>query len=185
MLSSVLPEPDLELWRYFVLACSYICSPVITETKAMLAHSCLLNFCKGFQQLYGKDKVTPNMHLHTHLVNCILDYGPVYSFWLFSFERYNGMIGDYGTNQRAVEIQLMRKFTRVVQYTRTESDRLRYAPTRLAGSPMARDLENKRIAIKLSHPFQPRTGGSVVEHWAVTREVVSSTPAGPTLRVLK
>ena len=31
----------------------------------------------------------------------------------------------------------------------------------------------------------PRTGGSVVEHWAVTREVVSSTPAGPTLRVLK
>ena len=33
----------------------------------------------------------------------------------------------------------------VVQYTRTESDRLRYAPTRLAGSPMARDLENKRI----------------------------------------
>ena len=29
------------------------------------------------------------------------------------------------------------------------------------------------------------TGGSVVEHWAVTREVVSSTPAGPTLRVLK
>ena len=28
-------------------------------------------------------------------------------------------------------------------------------------------------------------GGSVVEHRAVTREVVSSTPAGPTLRVLK
>ena len=25
----------------------------------------------------------------------------------------------------------------------------------------------------------------LVEHWAVTREVVSSTPAGPTLRVLK
>lgn len=88
-----------------------ICSPVITETKAMLAHSCLLNFCKGFQQLYGKDKVTPNMHLHTHLIDCILDYGLVYSFWHFSFKRYDGMIGDYGTNQRAVEIQLMRKFT--------------------------------------------------------------------------
>ena len=32
------------------------------------------------------------------------------------------------------------KMSRVVQYTRTESDRLRYAPTRLAGTPMARDL---------------------------------------------
>ena len=30
-----------------------------------------------------------------------------------------------------------------------------------------------------------RTGGSVVEHRAVTREVMSSTPTGPTLRVLK
>ena len=39
---------------------------------------------------------------------------------------------------------------RVVQYTRTESDRLRYAPTRLAGSPMARDLENKRITRVMS-----------------------------------
>ena len=51
------------------------------------------------------------MHLHTHLVDLILDYRPVYSFWLFSFERYNGIKGDYGTNQRAVEIQLMGKFT--------------------------------------------------------------------------
>ena len=30
-----------------------------------------------------------------------------------------------------------------------------------------------------------RTGGSLVEHRVVMREVVSSTPAGPTLRVLK
>ena len=54
--------------------------------------------------------VTPNIDLHTHLVECILNYGPVYSFWLFSFEWYNDIIGDYATNQRAVEIQLMRNF---------------------------------------------------------------------------
>ena len=107
---NILPSNDLELWRDFVLACSYLCSSVITEAKAMLAHSYLLQFCNHFEELYGKEKVTPNMHLHTHLVDCVLDYGPVYAFWLFSFERYNGILGDYGTNQRAVEIQLMRKF---------------------------------------------------------------------------
>ena len=32
---------------------------------------------------------------------------------------------------------------------------------------------------------QPHTGGLMVEHRAVMREVVSSTPAGPALRVLK
>ena len=110
-LYDILPKPDLELWRQFVLACTFICSPVITEARALLAHSFLLNFCQGLEQLYGKHCVTPNMHLHTHLIDCILDNGPVYSFWLFSFERYNGIIGEYGTNQRSVEIQLMRKFT--------------------------------------------------------------------------
>ena len=107
----ILPQADFELWRQFVLACSFICSPVISEARALLAHTYILNFCKGLEQLYGKHRVTPNMHLHTHLVDYILDYGPVYSFWLFSFERYNGIKGDYGTNQRSVEIQLMRKFT--------------------------------------------------------------------------
>ena len=84
---------------------------MISEARALLAHTYILNFCKGLEQLYGKHRVTPNMHLHTHLVDYILDYGPVYSFWVFSFERYNGIKGDYGTNQRSVEIQLMRKFT--------------------------------------------------------------------------
>ena len=110
-LYDILPKPDLELWRQFVLVCSFICSPVISEARALLARSYLLNFCKGLEQLHSKHRVTPNMHLHTHLIDCILDYGPVYAFWLFSFERYNGIIGDYGTNQRSVEIQLMRKFT--------------------------------------------------------------------------
>ena len=100
----------MEVWRNFVMACSCLCSTVLTETKALLAHSYLLKFCQGFEQLYGKHRVTPNIHLHTHLVECVLDYGPVYSFWLFSFERYNGILGEYGTNQRAVEIQLMCKF---------------------------------------------------------------------------
>ena len=52
------------------------------------------------------------MHLHSHLVNCVLDYGPVHNFWQFSFERFNGILGDFKTNQRAVEMQLMRKFLR-------------------------------------------------------------------------
>jgi len=107
---NILPAPDLQLWQDFVMACSLFCAPVITETKAMLAHTYIIKFCQGVEKLYGTSKATPNMHLHTHLVDCILDYGPVYSFWLFSFERYNGILGEYGTNQKSVEIQLMRKF---------------------------------------------------------------------------
>ena len=31
-------------------------------------------------------------------------------YWLFSFERYNGMLGKYHTNWLSIEIQLMRRF---------------------------------------------------------------------------
>ena len=45
--------------------------------------------------MYGQMQVTPNVHLHSHLINCVLDYGPVHNFWPFSFERFNGILGDF------------------------------------------------------------------------------------------
>ena len=69
-----------------------------------------MEFCKKFERLYGKDLVTPNMHLHGHLKECLLDYGPFHSYWCFSLERFNGVLGSFHTNNRSVEIQLMRKF---------------------------------------------------------------------------
>ena len=50
------------------------------------------------------------MHLHCHLHECIKDYGPIYSFWLFSFEHYNGILGDFPTNKKSIGVQLMRRF---------------------------------------------------------------------------
>ena len=52
------------------------------------------------------------MHMHLHLRDCLLDYGPVYAFWCIAFERYNGILGAYPTNNRAIEPQIMRKFLR-------------------------------------------------------------------------
>ena len=57
------------------------------------------------------------MHLHAHLADCIRDFGPVYSFWLFSFERLNGILGSYHTNCHDISLQLMRHFTSVAFYS--------------------------------------------------------------------
>ena len=50
------------------------------------------------------------MHMHGHLADCVLDFGPTSSFWLFSFERYNGILRDQPTNNRSIEAQLMNRF---------------------------------------------------------------------------
>ena len=52
------------------------------------------------------------MHMHCHLKACILDYGPLHSFWLFAFERYNGILGSMPNNNHGIEIQLMKRFLR-------------------------------------------------------------------------
>lgn len=109
-LHDVISDDQLECWRLFVQASRLLSSPMITTEDAELGHRKLLEFCTTFEAMSGSEAVTPNMHLHLHLFNCIKDYGPIYSFWLFSFERYNGLLGSFKTNQRSVELQLMRRF---------------------------------------------------------------------------
>ncbi len=84
---------------------SYICRRHITIDALEKGDDLLMQFCSMFEELYGKDKYTINIHLHGHIKECILDFGPIYSFWLFSFER------SYHTNCHDVSLQLMRRYT--------------------------------------------------------------------------
>ena len=111
-LYSRLPADHYKCWLNFVQACKLLSQPMIKIADVGNAHSLLLKFCRGVERIYGTVRITPNMHMHSHLADCILDYGPVYSFWLFSFERYNGILGGYSTNNKSVELQLIRKFLR-------------------------------------------------------------------------
>ena len=88
-LKEFLPSEDYKLWLFFVKACRILTAPIITIRSLGEAHSFLMQFCKKFESMYGQMEVTPNMHLHTHIINCVLDYGPVHNFWLFSFEHFH------------------------------------------------------------------------------------------------
>ena len=56
----------------------------------------LMQFRTMFEELYGEEKCTPNMHLHGQIKDCILNYNPVASFWAFAFERYYGVLATIG-----------------------------------------------------------------------------------------
>ena len=98
------------LWILFVQACSLLRSRVITSDAIERADKLIHKYCCLFEEVFGKDKCYPNLHLHCHLKDCFLDHGPATSFWLFGFERMNGMLGNVHTNKQSVEIQLFRKF---------------------------------------------------------------------------
>lgn len=99
----------MRCWQAFVLACKFLTRPVISALELQKEDLMLVQFCQKFEHPYGKSEVKPNMHLHGHLKECVLDYGPIYNFWCFSFERFNGILWSFKTNNRSIEIQLMRK----------------------------------------------------------------------------
>ena len=107
---SLLDQDQLECWQHFVLACRLLCKRSLSHLDINLADALLLQFCRRVQRIYGSNVVTPNMHMHCHLKSVILEFGPVYAFWLFSFEHFNGILGNQPTNNQSIEIQLMKQF---------------------------------------------------------------------------
>lgn len=60
------------------------------------------------------DIIKPNHHYVTHIFEQILDYGPVYGFWTFLFERLNKILKSYSVNNRdggELEVTFFREFS--------------------------------------------------------------------------
>ena len=107
---SVLNDSLYSMWLVFVQACALLCSRAISQDGITLADELIHKYCCLFQEQFGTEECYPNLHMHCHLKDCLLDYGPATSFWLFSFERMNGILGSYHTSNQSIEIQLFRKF---------------------------------------------------------------------------
>ena len=106
----IIPHRDYDCWLLFVKAASLLCRRSISMHELDTADSFLMEFCETFERHYGKQHLNINMHLQGHLKECLLDFGPLYAFWLFSFERLNGILESYHTNGHDIPIQLMRRF---------------------------------------------------------------------------
>ena len=71
-----------------------------------------------------------------------------------------------------------------MSWAKQQKQQLKLAKRYLKSDYKVRTTKNLN-KILIQNRIYKRTGGSVVEHRAVTREVVNSTPTGPTLSVLK
>jgi hypothetical protein len=109
-LRDILPSDHFQCWGHFVLASRLLCQMRISDVDIKLADALLLQFCRRAERLYGKEVTTPNMHLHCHLKQSLYDYGPIHNFWLFSYERYNGIFEQFPSSNRSFEIHFMKRF---------------------------------------------------------------------------
>ncbi len=71
--------------------------------------------CTNLRLQIHPDNVKPNFHYITHIFVQIRDYGPVYGFWTFLFERLNKILKTYAVNNHGggeLEVTFFREFSR-------------------------------------------------------------------------
>ena len=96
VLKEIIPDNHLRIWLLFVRACTILCSRMLKRSDLEVAHSYLKKICIKLVDAYGHKHFTPNMHMH--LRDCCSDFGSKYGFWCFTFERCNGVLGSFQTN---------------------------------------------------------------------------------------
>ncbi|CAB4428290.1 unnamed protein product [Rhizophagus irregularis] len=104
-----LSDVDRRILNHFVRVCSILVNRILESNLVDEAHRSLIEIVKLIENHYGRDKITPNLHLSLHLRDCSSDYGPLYAFWCFSFERMNGILGSLPNSNRKIESELMRR----------------------------------------------------------------------------
>jgi hypothetical protein len=67
---------------------------MVSKDAIETAHLHFLTLNKLIEEHYGPRRITMNMHLALHIKKCCYDYGPIYAFWCFSYERMNGILGN-------------------------------------------------------------------------------------------
>ncbi|OAD81266.1 hypothetical protein PHYBLDRAFT_72775 [Phycomyces blakesleeanus NRRL 1555(-)] len=85
----VLPEDYMPLgtkigWDFPFMKANDISMAYLDE-----AHQSLEAFCRECEKLYKVPFLLPNIYPHLHLQETVLNFDPVYGYWLFSFERCN------------------------------------------------------------------------------------------------
>ena len=91
----MLDDNDKKILGHFVRVCNLLVARIITEDDLKEAQERLKDMAYLIERVYGPEFITSNIHLALHISDCCRDYGPIYSFWLFPFERLNGYIGKY------------------------------------------------------------------------------------------
>ncbi|GBC06285.1 hypothetical protein RclHR1_06740001, partial [Rhizophagus clarus] len=98
---------DRKILTYFVRVCTILVRRIVKINDMKEAHELLVKIIKLIEKHYGEGKIMPNLHLSLHLYKCSYDYKPLYSFWCFSFERMNGILGSLPNSHCQIESELI------------------------------------------------------------------------------
>lgn len=91
-LQNILPKKYRDHFMLLSQSLYILLKMKISNAELDSAEADLLKFVNEFQSLYGVHNMTMNIHLISHLTECVRNTGPLWSQSAFAFENWNGAL---------------------------------------------------------------------------------------------
>ncbi|CAB4481191.1 unnamed protein product [Rhizophagus irregularis] len=137
ILWDMLDNNDRKILGHFVRACNFLVARFITEDDLREAQERLAHL---IERTYGPEFITSNIHLALHIPDCCHDYGFIYSFWLFPYERLNGYIGKIWSKQKLLSLRTINKETETTRKVEIEEGDFEQRPNTLQKNIQDRNM---------------------------------------------
>ncbi|KAK3919201.1 Xin actin-binding repeat-containing protein 2 [Frankliniella fusca] len=108
VLEGLMPVKYLNHWSYLVQAVFLLSRRSISHEQVDAASLLLAHFVHGVERLYGKNYMTYNVHILSHLAESVAKWGPVWAVSSYAFESGNGDLKEIIHGQRGIPNQIQR-----------------------------------------------------------------------------
>lgn len=105
-----LPEKFLKHYIQFVAAIGICIQSEITHNDLILARMKINIFVREFEELYGDSNMRYNVHILSHIPDCVENLGPLWVYSNFPFENNNGKLVGYVKSPKGVLNQISNKY---------------------------------------------------------------------------
>ncbi|KAK3910089.1 Halomucin [Frankliniella fusca] len=109
-LVDIVPQRYLRLVGLLSNAVFLLSRDVILEENLVEAHRCIEEFVRRFQDLYGPGQMNFSVHILTHLVECVRNWGPLFCHSTFPFESWNHHIAKAVSSPKGAIDQIAMRF---------------------------------------------------------------------------
>lgn len=110
-LENLLPKTYIDHFRLLSYSIFTILKTKITSAELEECENRLIRFVSLYQQYYGEINMTMNVHLLTHIVQCIKHSGPLWAQSAFAYESFNAVLLNYVNGTTDVLSQITTKYT--------------------------------------------------------------------------
>ena len=110
VLKNILPAAYYNHWALLVECTAVLLGNDITLANLVHCERSIVQFVSDFQDLYGKQHMSFNVHQTLHIVQSVKDWGPLWSHSAFMFEAFNAVLLKMIRGTQGVPMQILNTF---------------------------------------------------------------------------